>query len=664
MTPADRAEFLRKEIERHNRLYHREERPEISDSEFDRLFRELLDIEAAHPDLVTLDSPTRRVGAAPVSEFPSHRHLVPMLSLDNAFDESELRAFDERIKKLLNISEVSYHVELKFDGLSLSLSYSDGILVRATTRGDGTMGEVVTDNARTLRGVPLSVRPFESTDVEVRGEVMLLKQDFETLNQDRAKKGEQAYVNPRNAASGSMRQLDSRITASRKLSFFAYAVAGGRVGRSQSECLGVLQERGFAVHSSARSVVGIEAVLDYIRRAEQDRTSLPFGIDGVVIKVDSFDQQQELGFTARGPRWAIAYKFAAEQAMTKLNRIFCQVGRTGTLTPVADLEPVFVGGVTVSRATLHNFDDLYKKDVREGDTVIIQRAGDVIPEVVGPVLSNRIGSPERPPEPLICPECETPVIRKPGEVALKCPNRACPAQISAKLQHFVSRGAMDIEGLGSKLVDRFLEVGVLTDQASIYALREHQSQIIELDKLGETSVQNILAAIEVSKNRPLDRFIFGLGIRFVGDRTARDLARHFGTLEALRLSTYDQLIEVPDIGPRTASEVEEWFEEPENQALLDRFLGYGVSPAEADAPTGDRFAGQTFVFTGTLTQMTRDEAEAIVLKEGGKAAGSVSKNTTCVVAGPGAGSKLAKAEQLGVTVITEQEFLAMVETPS
>ncbi|MEQ1935141.1 MAG: NAD-dependent DNA ligase LigA, partial [Fimbriimonadaceae bacterium] len=385
--------------------------------------------------------------------------------------------------------------------------------------------------------------------------------------------------------------------------------------------------------------------------------SLPFGIDGVVIKVDSLAQQEELGFTSRGPRWAIAFKFAAEQAMTKLNRVFCQVGRTGTLTPVADLEPVFVGGVTVSRATLHNFDDLYKKDVREGDTVIIQRAGDVIPEVVGPVLSSRIGDPPKPAEPSLCPECETPVLRKPGEVALKCPNRACPAQISAKLQHFVSRGAMDIEGLGHKLIDRFLEVGFLTDQASIYSLESRKAQMVELDKLGETSVFNILEAIEASKTRPLDRFIFGLGIRFVGDRTARELARHFGTLESLRHCSYDELIQVPDIGPRTASEVEEWFEEPENQSLLDRFAEYGVSPSEADAPTGDRFAGQTFVFTGTLIQMTRDEAEAMVLKEGGKAAGSVSKNTTYVVAGPGAGSKLAKAEQLGVAVISEEEFL-------
>ncbi len=658
MTSSERAAHLRQELERHNRLYYALDQPEISDTSYDLLFRELVELEAADPALRTPDSPTVRIGTAPVSEFPTYRHAVPMLSLDNAFQEGELRAFDERIRKLLGLDSVSYHVELKFDGLSLSLTYSDGLLIRAATRGDGTTGEVVTENARTLRGVPL--RFSGNGEVEVRGEVILFKSAFETLNAGRIAKGEQAYVNPRNAAAGSMRQLDSRITASRKMNFFAYAVAGGKIGSSQSECLGLLRSGGFAVHESAQTVVGIDAVLSFIQRIELQRAGLPFGIDGVVIKVDSFAQQEELGFTSRGPRWAIAFKFAAEQAFTKLNRIFCQVGRTGTLTPVADLEPVFVGGVTVSRATLHNFDDLYKKDVREGDTVIIQRAGDVIPEVVGPVLSKRFGDQPRPVEPLVCPECDTAVVRKPGEVALKCPNRACPAQISAKLQHFVSRGAMDIEGLGHKLIDRFLEVGFLTDQASIYGLSSRQSEMVELDKLGETSVFNILKAIEISKTRPLDHFIFGLGIRFVGDRTARDLARHFGTLENLRSCSYDELIQIPDVGPRVASEVEEWFEEPENQTLLDRFSAYGVKPSEADAPTGDRFAGQTFVFTGTLIQMTRDEAEAMVLKEGGKAPGSVSKNTTYVVAGPGAGSKLAKAEQLGVAVISEHEFLRMV----
>lgn len=659
MQPADRAAWLRQELERHNYLYYVLERPEIDDTQYDRMFRELVDLESAHPELRTPDSPTQRVGSAPVAEFGTHRHAVPMLSLDNVFDEAELRAFDERARKELHVDQVDYHAELKFDGLSLSLTYRDGLLETATTRGDGVTGEVVTPNAKTLRGVPLRLKGVVPGVLEVRGEVLLFKEAFDRMNADRSARGEQVYVNPRNAASGSMRQLDSRITASRKLNFFAYALgAGPSLAGTQSGTLSRLKVLGFAVNDQSVTAHGLDELLAFIEHAQSIRNDLPFGIDGVVIKVNDLAQQATLGFTNRGPRWAVAFKFPAEQAMTVLQGILWQVGRTGVVTPVADLAPVFVGGVTVTRATLHNMEDLTRKDVRVGDTVIVQRAGDVIPEVVGPVLEKRTGNPPVPTEPTHCPECETALIRKQGEVALRCPNRQCPAQIAAALRHFCSRGAMDIEGLGAKLIDRFLELGWLFDIPGIYRLGDRAEEIAALDRFGEQSTANLLAAIEASKTRPLDRLVFGLGIRFVGDRTAKDLAREFRTLDGLRNCTYETLVGIPDIGERTAREIEAWFEDPENQAIIDRLLEYGVAPVEAEAPVGDLFAGETWVFTGKLEQFSREDAEALVLRYGGKAAGSVSKNTTAVVAGPGAGSKLVKAQQLGVPVLDEGEFLA------
>jgi len=659
VTVAERAAELRAKIERANYLYYIAEAPEIGDTEYDRLFRELVELERDHPELATPDSPTHRVGAAPMSHFEQHRHLVPMLSLDNAFGEDELRAFDDRVRKALEREKIPYYAELKFDGLSLSLTYESGILIRATTRGDGTTGEVVTANARTLRGVPLRLATDNAGVFEVRGEVVMYRSSFEAMNAERIARGEQAYVNPRNAASGSMRQLDSRITAERKLNFYAYGVAGTRMADTQSGTLAALRSAGFAVHPEAHRIEGLDGLLEFVDQVSRRRADLEFGIDGVVIKVDDLALQDALGTTARGPRWAIAYKFPAEQAFTKLNRISCQVGRTGVITPVAELEPVFVGGVTVSRATLHNYDEVRRKDVREGDWIIVQRAGDVIPQVVGPDLARRTEDLPLPTEPTHCPVCETPLLRKEGEVALRCPNKDCPAQSSAILQHFVSRLAMDIEGLGSKLIERFLDEGYLTDIPSIYRLRDHKDRLRELDKLGDLSVTKLLDNIEKSKTNSLERFIFGLGIRQVGDRTARDLARHFGSLDRLRACTVDQLVEVPDIGPRTAGEIRAWFESEENQKLIDDLLELGVVPTESAAPVGDAFAGKTFVFTGALT-INRDDAEAMVMALGGKAAGSVSKNTSYVVAGPGAGSKLAKAEQFNVPVLSEAEFMEMV----
>ena len=663
MDPAVRAAELRQVLEHHAFRYYVLDSPEISDSEYDVLFRELQDLEAAHPELDDPASPTKRVGSPPIDGFEQHRHLVPMLSLDNAFGREELSAFDDRIRRgLETVEPIEYYCELKFDGASLSLTYTNGVLTLATTRGDGTTGEIVTDNAMTVRGVPFKLQKPLPGVYEVRGEVLMLKSVFDELNAEKQAAGQQLFANPRNAASGGLRQLDSRLTAARKLSFFAYGLgaAESTLAPSQLDLLHSLRNLGFPTRPEPRLARGIDEVWAFIEEIGAKRSSLPFGIDGVVIKVNRVDEQRQLGNTSRGPRWAIAYKFPAEQAFTKLNRIFAQVGRTGAVTPVADLEPVSVGGVTISRATLHNYEDLRKKDVREGDTVIVQRAGDVIPEVVGPVLEKRAPNATIPAEPTRCPECDSPLERAEGAVALRCVNKSCPAQVAAKLRHFVSRKAMDIEGLGEKLIDRFLEEGLLSDVASIYRLREHSEKLVELEKLGEQSVSKLLANIELSKTRPLDRFLFALGIRHVGDRGALDLAMEFRSLEALRHCTYDQLIAVADVGPRTASEVEEWFEEAENQQLLDELLSLGLAPIEPEPPTSDLFAGQTLVFTGKLERFSREAAEAFVIKMGGKAAGSVSKNTSYVVAGPGAGSKLEKATQLGVPVLSEDEFLAMV----
>lgn len=677
MSISDRARELREQLDQHAHAYYVLDRPTISDTEYDMMFRELQEIEAAHPELKTADSPTNRIGGLPVSGFHPHKHLVPMLSLDNSFGEAELRDFHNRVTKILG-EEPEYHVELKFDGASMSLTYIDGELQVAATRGDGTTGEDVTPNAKTVRGIPYRLREPLPGLMEVRGEVIMYKQVFAEVNDKRAARGEQMFANPRNAAAGGLRQLDSRLTAERRLNFFSYGMGAvqlavavgeesegvqeGSLGHSQSETLARLRDLGFAVHKDAKVVSGFDELWNYVCSWEDRRPTLPFGIDGVVIKVNRRDQQEKLGFTSRGPRWAIAYKFPAEQAFTKLNRIFAQVGRIGTVTPVADLEPVFVGGVTVTRATLHNYEDLRRKDVREGDIVIVQRAGDVIPEVVGPVLDRRTEDLPEPVEPTHCPECGTALVRAEGEVALKCPNRECPAQVAAKIRHFVSRGAMDIEKLGGKSIDRFLELGLLTDLPSIYRLPSRRAELLELDRMGDLSVENLLKGIEASKTRPLDRFIFGLGIRFVGDRGSHDLAQHFRTLEAFRKATYDDIIRVPEIGPRTAGELAEWLEDEANQSLLDQMQELGVRPEEPEAPEGDDFAGKTFVFTGSLTKFTREEAEEKVLKLGGKAASAVSKKTSYVVAGPGAGSKLAKAEELGVTVLTEDEFLEMLPT--
>lgn len=661
-SPADRIAFLRDEINRHNRLYHLLESPEISDTEYDHLFQELVALEAAHPEFASSDSPTQKVGFGPSEKFESAQHLVPMLSLDNAFGEEELRSFDDRVRRgLESENEIEYLAELKFDGASVSLVFENGRLVRAVTRGDGSSGEVVTPNILTIGSVPTQLNNAPSGLLEIRGEVLMSKAAFESVNAQRIAAGEQAFVNPRNAASGGLRQLDARETAKRKLSFFPYGLGTGVLADSQFGVLSALNQMGFEGRDDAKLCTGVEALMAYIADVEARRTSLPFGIDGVVIKVNDLGLQRQLGFTSRGPRWAIAYKFAAEQAFTILREVSWQVGRTGVVTPVAELEPVFVGGVMVSRATLHNLEDLRKKDVRVGDTVIVQRAGDVIPEVIGPVLEKRISGAAEIDAPTHCPDCETALVKEERFVALRCPNKECPSQILAKVIHFASRKAMDIEGLGEKQVQRFLELGFITDLPSVFRLERHREQIASLEGSGEKSTQKLLDAIAEARLRPLDRVLFALGIRFVGERTAKDLARVFGSIENFRQATYAQLIEVPEIGPRTASEIESWLEEPVNQELIDGLLEGGVTPIASAEPSGDFFAGKTVVFTGKLEVFTRDQAEDWVRAFGGKAASSVSKATTLVVAGPNAGSKLEKATQLGIEVIDEAAFEEMLK---
>ena len=589
MDPASQAADLRARIERANELYYQHDAPEISDSEYDALFRSLVDLETADPQLITPDSPTQRVGAAPVGAFTPHRHAIPMLSLDNAFGEEELRAFDERVRKGLDAEEVAYYCELKFDGASISLTYVDGLLQTGATRGDGTNGENVTANAKTVRGVPLRLKEDLKGTLEVRGEVVMLKATFERVNADRAAAGQQVFANPRNAAAGGLRQLDSKLTAQRRLSFFAYGTGlvdtgSRRLAARQSEVLARLRSLGCAVRDEPRVVSGPDGLWAFVQEIDERRETLPFGIDGVVIKVDDLADQERLGSTARGPRWAIAYKFPAEQAFTRLLNVGVQVGRTGSLNPLAELEPVNVGGVVVSRATLHNYDEVRRKDVRVGDVVIVQRAGDVIPEIVGPVLTQREGDPPSPQEPTECPSCGTSVARKEGEVVLRCPNRHCPAQISMKLQHFVGRRMMDIDGLGEKLVDRFLELGLLTDQASIYRLPEHRAQLVDLDRLGEQSVDKLVKSIEASKNRALPRFLFALGIPEVGEKGAQDLARELRTLDAICNADYETLLAVPNIGPRTAAEIQAWFEDAVQPPPRGRASGLGRRAGRGGVP--------------------------------------------------------------------------------
>ena len=665
MSVTARIAQLRAEIEQHNYRYYVLDDPSIPDAEFDRLFRELQTLEAQHPELLAADSPTQRVGVTPLKSFAEVQHRTPMLSLNNAFSEDEVRAFDARIREALGVAEVEYAVEPKFDGLAITLSYRDGMFVQGATRGDGSMGEDVTENLRTVRTIPLRLhKPIR--DVEVRGEVLMFKRDFAKLNDAQRAKGEKEFVNPRNAAAGSLRQLDSRITASRRLSFFSYGIGfcdGAKLPNQQDQQMALLQQWGVPVAQQRSVVRGLEGLLAYYLEIGEAREQLPFDIDGVVYKVNDIAQQQQLGFVSRAPRWAIAHKFLAEEAMTTLLDIEVQVGRTGALTPVARLAPVFVGGVTVTNATLHNEDEIRRKDVRIGDTVIVRRAGDVIPEVARVVLERRPRDVREFVMPKVCPVCGSRVARLEDEAVWRCTGGLfCPAQRKQALLHFASRRAMNIEGLGDKLVEQLVDMHIVNNPAALYKFG--LLAIINLERMGEKSAVNLLAAIEHSKHTTLARFIFALGIRNVGEATAKDLAQHFGSLDNLLASDVESLQQVHDVGPVVAQSIADFLAEAHNREVIEQLRACGVHWAEQQprAASALPFSGKIFVLTGTLAALSREEAKEKLEALGAKVSGSVSKKTDYVVAGVEAGSKLDKAQELGVAVLDEQQFLALLES--
>ncbi|TAK47951.1 MAG: NAD-dependent DNA ligase LigA [Betaproteobacteria bacterium] len=649
-----RAEWLRREIERHNVLYYVEDAPEITDAEYDRLFAELVALEARYPALAEPGSPTQRVGAAPLSQFADVRHRTPMLSLGNAFSDEEARAFDRRVREALGVEAVEYAMDPKFDGLAISLSYRDGIFVQGATRGDGTTGEDVTPNLRTIRSIPLRLRRAADTaDLEVRGEVLIYTADFARLNERQRHAGEKEFANPRNAAAGSLRQLDSKVTAQRPLRFFAYGVGAAPRAHWQThaEMLDHLVELGFPVCKERRVAAGADGLLRFYEDIGRRRPRLPYAIDGVVYKVNRLDWQARLGFVSRAPRFALAHKYPPEEQATEVLGIDVQVGRTGALTPVARLKPVLVGGVTVTNATLHNEDELRRKDVRVGDTVVVRRAGDVIPEVVAVRLGQRPAGTRAFHLPRRCPVCGSAVVRSEDEAIARCSGGLyCPAQRKQALLHFAGRRAMNIEGLGERLVDQLVEQSVVATPADLYRL--NPAVLAALDRMGEKSAANILAALEQSKQTTLERFIFALGVRNVGESTARDLAHHFGSLDRLLAADEAALQAAPDVGPVVARSIRQFFDEAHNREVIGKLRQAGVHWAEGEgAPR--RAVGETkiFVVTGTLPGMTREAARALIESRGHKVAGSVSKKTDYLVAGDDAGSKLEKARALGVPVL-------------
>ncbi|HEX3672424.1 MAG TPA: NAD-dependent DNA ligase LigA [Candidatus Cybelea sp.] len=657
MTPARRAgvraESLREQIEEANYRYYALDDPQITDAEFDALLRELIELEEAHPELRTPDSPTQRVGAAPSERFAPFEHARPMLSLANAVRPEELRGFDERARKAAGSASVAYVCELKIDGLAIALDYRNGSLARGGTRGDGSIGEDVTPNLRTVRTIPLRLRGPAAEFVEARGEVYLRKSDFERLNTAREREGLPVFANPRNAASGGVRQLDPVLTAARRLSFFAYQLVASDGLHSQWEALERLRALGFPVNPNVARAEDLDEVLEFCRLWEERRDELDYEIDGVVIKVDDFALQDRLGVVARDPRWAIAFKFKPREARTKLRDIVVSVGRTGTLNPNAVLEPVQIGGVTVKSATLHNAAYIESNDIRIGDTVLVTRAGDVIPRVVGPVTTERTGKERRFKMPARCPVCGADVDHPPGEAMARCTNAACPAQVYERVRHFASRGAMDIEGLGDVMAQQLTELGLVRDIADVYGL-DAQS-LGRVPRTGPKSVENLLRNIEGSKARGLARLLYGLGIRFVGTQTAQILAGDFGSLDAIAEATEDELQRSEGIGPEVAGSVALFFKQKANREMIARLqrAGIDVTAPKRVRAAGGALAGKTFVLTGTLPSLTRDEATELIVSAGGKVTGSVSKKTDYVVAGDEAGSKLGKAEQLGITVLDE-----------
>src|SRR5215472_7595425 len=654
-------EELREKLRYHEYRYYVMDEPEISDAAYDRLMERLKGLETAHPELVTADSPTVRVGGAPREGFTTVRHARAMLSLDNAFSYDALREWDRRVREGAGRTTIEYIAEHKFDGLSISLQYEDGVLVRGVTRGDGTTGEDVTPNVKTIRSVPLRMdaavlkKAKLPADFEVRGEVMMTRKAFEALNRQQERIGGKIFVNPRNSAAGAVRVLDPTITASRRLDFFAYyLLVDGRVPFAKhSESLEALKQLRFRASDDWKLCNGIQAVIGYCEDWDAKREKLPYEIDGVVVKVNAISIQNELGFTAKAPRWAMAFKYPARQETTVVNDIFVNVGRTGTLTPVAVLEPVQVGGVTVSRSTLHNMDEIERLGLHVGDTVLIERAGEVIPHVLKVVKEGKPRRAFRMPKE--CPECGSKIHKVEGEVAYRCVNAACPAKRKESLLHFAGRHAMDIDGLGDKIVDQLVDKGLVKDLADLYALKE--DEVAALERMAEKSAQNLLEEIEASKKNSLARLIYALGIRFVGERTGQLLAEHFSSLEELAEASEEKLVEVNEVGPKVAAAIVEFFSETANRQLIKKLWKAGVRPtAEKREVKSDKFAGKTFVFTGGLANRTREEAGAIVVEHGGKVSGSVSKKTDYVVVGTDPGSKYDKAKELGVAILSEGEF--------
>ena len=661
---ADRYHDLQRELARLEHAYYVLDQPLVPDAEYDRLYRELLELEAQHPDWVTPDSLSQRVGGAPLKEFMEVKHSVPMLSLNNAFEESELIGFDRRCREGLGLDHVEYACELKFDGLAISLRYENGVLVQAATRGDGASGEDVTSNIRTIRAIPLRLQgPNLPNVIEVRGEVFMHRADFEAMNKTAAKSGEKEFANPRNAAAGSLRQLDSKVTAKRPLSFFAYGL--GALEPSQwlpsthSELLNLYEVLGLPVCRERTVVSSLDGLMKFYAGIAAKREQLPYEIDGVVYKVNSFTEQQQLGYVSRAPRFAIAHKYPAQEEITTVLGIDVQVGRTGAITPVARLAPVLVGGVTVTNATLHNEDEVRRKDVRIGDTVVVRRAGDVIPEIVSVVLDRRPSNTQVFVMPTRCPVCESHIERLSDEAVARCSGGLfCAAQRKQALLHFAQRRAMDIEGLGDKIVDQMVDLNLVRTPADLYRLGF--AALVNMERMGEKSADNLLQSIAQSKKTTLARFIFGLGIRHVGESTAKDLAKHFGGIHALMDAPMDELLMVNDVGPVVADSIVSFMSEPHNREVIEQLLVSGIEFQNEERITTVDLSGKTFVLTGTLPTLSRDQAKELLEAAGAKVAGSVSQKTSFVVAGSEAGSKLDKATELGIPILDEVALLKLL----
>lgn len=658
-----KAERLRNELHRHDHRYYILDRPEISDAEYDRMMNELLELEKAYPELVTPDSPTQRVGGVPTREFPTVTHDVPMLSLANTYSDDELIDFDRRVKDVLGVQPYRYVTELKIDGVAISLLYRDGLFIRGATRGDGTQGDDITNNLRTIRSIPLRANdgPGLPKNFEVRGEIYMTKQDFEAMNRRQTELGEKTFVNARNSTSGTLKVQDPKIVARRNLRMFSYSIRSSDIPlKSHHDGIQLLKKLGFVVNEQTKTCRTIADVKRFCDEWHDKRTTLPYEIDGVVVKVDSIAHQNELGAVAKSPRWAIAFKYPAQQAETRLLGITLQIGRVGTVTPVAELEPVFVGNSTVSRATLHNEDYITDLDIRIGDTVVVEKGGDVIPKVSG------VNRKKRPKQslpysfPKKCPECGATIFRPEGEAAYYCENFECPAQIRGRIEHFAQRRAMNIEGLGEAVIDLLVSNGLIQNIADLYDLR--REQIALLDRMGEKSAANLMGGIDESKRLPFHRVIFGLGIRYVGEGVAKVLADHFPSIDLLRTANREELESVEGIGPRIAESVLRFFSDSHSQQLVDRLSRAGVQMRSEwkKKPGHSPFSGKTFVLTGTLESMSRDKAKEMIESLGGKTSSAVSKKTDYVIAGSDAGSKLNKALELGVTTLSEKEFLKML----